>query len=530
MVANKPVPLGEEDRLRLLSELRTLSVVAREAQDRMPKYLLLAAERGVEEFKELTGMISVVSVKTSTTPRGPLTLAQYSIIILVHQKAEQGVNVFSPNDVRKVQHQLNNLLVVANRIMDEYRTARGPEALERLFASLQPRPPGAAATAAAAAGGAALDPRDVRPPAPTQPVAVDQAGTPLNPAVAASLPKGLRVEDLKPPTAKRQKTAAAAAASKADSKSSPAVGGSAPTPETARTPAKTPNTGGGLDSPLAAGAAAAAASSSPAGKGKPAAKRKRQSGSVSKVKAEATAASAASAASMPPPAAPAIEANALGLEVPPHAEFFKARKDLETGQADVWAALADAVQEYTTAANTATAGTATGAVVDLTDDELFAQFMDLPQHTQQSFPAIPHVIDPALAASAVATAAPAAEWPTPELYHSRSGGAAVGAHGGDAGDVDGDDAAGTDTSPESIKTVGSTAGGVHHPPAASSAVTKGGAGGPGADRAGASSNGAVGLGIGRLSDDLLLPLSPITAAYNGGIFAWEDVDYDQAVM
>jgi NAD-specific glutamate dehydrogenase len=43
-----------------LSELRQLAAAAREAQERMPRYLVVAADKGADEFRDVTSLISVV--------------------------------------------------------------------------------------------------------------------------------------------------------------------------------------------------------------------------------------------------------------------------------------------------------------------------------------------------------------------------------------------------------------------------------------------------------------------------------------
>lgn len=47
----------------MLAELRTLAGAARDAKDKMAKYLLVAAEKGLEDFSRVSQLIQVVSTR-----------------------------------------------------------------------------------------------------------------------------------------------------------------------------------------------------------------------------------------------------------------------------------------------------------------------------------------------------------------------------------------------------------------------------------------------------------------------------------
>jgi len=184
-----------------------------------------------------------------------------------------------------------------------------------------------------------------------QPPSSVGAGARQSPAMeelASKLPKGLRVEDLKPPPSKRQK---------GKSGQSPAMQGQTPDP-------KTPSIA--ADSP--AGMPGSANSKKPMAVGN---KRKRQT-------------SNAAALSKTPkflaPAIPKIET--ASTEDIRHKAFFEAQAALANGTADPWSALTSAMEEYEKAdavKPSTSVATASKPPVrsDPTDDELFAQFMDL---------------------------------------------------------------------------------------------------------------------------------------------------------
>jgi hypothetical protein len=182
--------------------------------------------------------------------------------------------------------------------------------------------------------------------------------------LASKLPKGLRVEDLKPPPSKRQKN---------KSGQSPAV----QTPDNPKTPS------------VAADSPAGIPGSAQSKKGVPGAatagnnKRKRQASNAAGLKTPKFVA----------PAIPKIETS----EDPRHKAFFEAQAALANGTADPWAALTSAIEDFqaaraefdpdpeplsikpytATSASTATApAPAKSTRSGPSDEELFAEFMD----------------------------------------------------------------------------------------------------------------------------------------------------------
>lgn len=248
--------------------------------------------------------------------------------------------------------------------------------------------------------------------------------------MASKLPKGLRVEDLKPPPAKRQR---GGAANKQAAGASPASSNVGATPEAARTPANM------APSPAQSGTTSAK-------KGNAGNKRKRQA-SVNKTpksqqtdaKAEGTA-TPGTAANIkgPEPAknnALGINIDAVELEIQENAAFFTAYENMRNygdkaslskpgsdDSAAVFAALSSALAEYSASyGSTNVSVDPKSGLSAIGDDELFAQFIDVPKADDE--------------------AASAWTLPTPELFR-----------GSFHHDED------SDTSPESIKTVGSTTG------------------------------------------------------------------------
>jgi hypothetical protein len=296
-------------------------------------------------------------------------------ILITSQHAEQGRFCFSPDHVHKLKFQLAALITSANTLYEEYRA--GPEGaarMDRLFGSVtkaSPREPGPSA-----ANGAASS----------------------NSTLVANMPKGLRVEDLKPPPSKRAK-------GKAGVNGSPAPGGAAPTPEAAKTPASHI-----ADSPIAL--------SSPAGPAKKGSAKRKRGATVTSVKDENGAKESSAATptgNMPPPPAPPpvdILPTPAEIEAAQHRAFFKSRSALENGgDSDILAALTSAVAEYNAAFDIAAAVPAVIVADTAGDKEFFAQWIDVDQMN---------------------------ELPTPELYQP-----------GTAEEE-------PNTSPESIKTVAST--------------------------------------------------------------------------
>lgn len=214
-------------------------------------------------------------------------------ILITHQHAEQGRFCFSADHVHRLKFQLASLITNANTLYEEYRAGPdGPGRVDRLLGGLNKNSP--------------------RDPAGN----AGNSSTP-NPSLIANMPKGLRVEDLKPPPSKRAK-------GKAGANGSPASGAAAPTPEAAKTPASHI-----ADSPIA--------TSSPAGPAKKGgAKRKR--GATVTVKEDSKdgmareSTGATPSGHMPPPPAPQpveILPTPAEIEAAQHRAFFKARSELE---------------------------------------------------------------------------------------------------------------------------------------------------------------------------------------------------------
>jgi hypothetical protein len=178
--------------------------------------------------------------------------------------------------------------------------------------------------------------------------------------LASKLPKGLRVEDLKPPPSKRQK---------GKSGQSPAV----------QTPDNNPKTPSNLaDSPANI---PGSGSKKPTNINAANNKRKRNASNAAAIKTPKFVA----------PAIPKVES----VEENQHRMFFEAQIGLANGTADPWAAITSAIEDFEKAqaedaarsvpvvkpASTTTASTskapATAERAGPTDDELFAEFLDL---------------------------------------------------------------------------------------------------------------------------------------------------------
>ena len=324
-----------------------------------------------------------------------------------------------------MRDQLNRTLFKLNQVQKQLEsTLEGQLHLQRLFATLE---------AAHVPGNTSM------PPPSSLPNAEE---------IATKLPKGLRVEDLKAPPAKRQRGANAGRGVASPAGSAPAA-----TPEAAKTPAGT------ADSPAQPGSSSkkgAAASN----------KRKRQPSAAAKTPKLVAEVRADLPRSAPTPTQSRdmgkAQNNALGIkldvveaEIQEHAPFFATynslrAKDTETQDPspELWSALTAALDEYhatmgltngqTTdgypASSAQNANLANGLNVTVGgldnndimngmgngsgDDELFERFIDVSK------------IDDG--------------WtlPTPELFRVNSR----------EEDVEGD------TSPESVRTVGSTTG------------------------------------------------------------------------
>lgn len=178
--------------------------------------------------------------------------------------------------------------------------------------------------------------------------------------MASKLPKGLRVEDLKPPPSKRQK---------GKSGQSPAV----QTPDNPKTPSVAADSPANIPTSAQSKKPTGTAINSGAGAG--ANKRKRQSSNAAALKTPKFAAPL-----------PKIEPG----ENSQHKVFFDAQAALTSGHAEPWAAITSAMQEFE-AAKVEAAKIALGQTSILasaavptslpangpSDDELFAEFMDL---------------------------------------------------------------------------------------------------------------------------------------------------------
>jgi hypothetical protein len=257
---------------------------------------------------------------------------------------------------------------------------------------------------------------------------------------------------------------------------------------------------------------------------------------------------------MPPPDLPL---NALGLDVPPHAAFFKARNELEEGgpDIDVWSALTNAMQEYQDAtaalrlpsvqagqpsSGLVTMGMGTGVGAgfgiglgeDVSDEELFAQFID--------FPPLPEG-DNGTGKAQAGTGSGASGDLQPNAQNNTNGGGSGGRGSGSGGFgveaptpelyfpswTAGDGEDDSDLSPESIRTVGSTSGMIIPGPMG---VTPSTGHRHHSDAKPADGKEHVqdedhGMGQGGMT---LLSQSPASGAYNGGLFAWEDYDMSQS--
>jgi hypothetical protein len=300
-------------------------------------------------------------------------------ILICCQHAEQGRFCFPADHIHKLKFQLASLLTSANTLYEEYRA--GPEGsarIDRLFGGL-PK----------------ASPRESGPN-------IVNGASSSNPQLVANMPKGLRVEDLKPPPSKRAK-------GKAGINGSPA----APTPEAVKTPAS--HIG---DSPVA--------TSSPAGPAKKgSAKRKRGATvTISKEDKEKESTGLTPAAQMPPPPAPLpvdILPTPAEMEVAQHRAFFQSRSEVERGESDVYSALEKAVAEYT-AALESTPIEVTTILDAATDSAFFAQWIDAdqlnelptpelyyPGSTEADFNASPESIKTVPSTNQVPTPLPAVE-------------------------------------------------------------------------------------------------------------------------
>jgi hypothetical protein len=268
---------------------------------------------------------------------------QYTTIQVITGQAAQDKYMATPPDLSMLRDRITSILNRFSNFMSEMLS--NPEtapSLTRLLAAVEQGP--------SSVGGSIT------------------RQSPAMEDLAAKMPKGLRVEDLKPPPSKRQR---------GKSGQSPAVQGQTPDP-------KTPSIA--ADSPAGLPGSANSKKAVPTANAN---KRKRQTSN------------AAALNKTPKFAAPAIPKIETTEDIR-HKAFFEAQAALANGTADPWSALTSAMEEFekaqaedrsTTAPVvkpvTATSGLANAPITaasakplvatrsDPTDDELFAQFMDL---------------------------------------------------------------------------------------------------------------------------------------------------------
>jgi hypothetical protein len=372
-------------------------------------------------------------------------------VFLALQCSESGRFPFGIDDLGKIRDSLQNILLKFNNLFKQVAsTPEGQLQIQRMNELLD-----------------SARPQSTSMPPPSS-VAED---------IASKLPKGLRVEDLKPPPAKRQKGAAG--------KASPA----AATPE-----AKTPLG----DSPVPPGSASS----------KKGGKRKRQE-STSKPAAPQPA--AARTPILPPPPPPPAKGNALGInldvveaEIQEHAPFFSAYNALRapvlpvestptstldlSGNDEIWTQLIDAINGFQ-------ADPANHSVANAEVSSALNPMSTLNVNVNTSGPSRPTStagdddwFEKFIDVSKMDESAPAWTLPTPELFRVNS--------------RDEDD----DTSPESIKTVGSTTGMSLKTPVISN----------------------MGLEKGEKEQVPVLGGfgSPEGAAYNGVFFGWDESSFN----
>lgn len=236
-------------------------------------------------------------------------------IFIALQHAEAGRFPFSLADLAKLRDPLHKTLFKLNNIFKALASsADGQAHLQKVTTALDSAQPALSSSM----------------PPPTS----------LPEDIAAKLPKGLRVEDLKPPPAKRQKGTAG--------RGSPAQSGTAGTPE-----AKTPV--GTADSPAAAPGSSSKKSSAAAG-----GKRKRQASTSRTPVAQQVAEVKENLAKQEARAVQPAKNNMLGInidrveaEVQENAPIFAAydalrsdSTDATAGSDEIWASLIAAVDQY----------------------------------------------------------------------------------------------------------------------------------------------------------------------------------------
>lgn len=237
-----PRQVPEQEMPQLNAIARELLGMAKEARDKMPQFLLVAAAKGGGLLETVGRLVQL-----------------YMWALSICQSMEKRQPTATLTDVTKLKMALKNFLEQLNTAYKAHAaTANGYAALQALkqnapapmptptLSSVQPLPA----------------------PGPTNPAAMDES-------LASKLPKGLRMEDLKQPPAKRQKGPATkatgsptiGAAATAEAKTTPTGGQNSPAgkkptdkptpgstaannkrkrqPSTASSIAKTPKTGAG---------------------------------------------------------------------------------------------------------------------------------------------------------------------------------------------------------------------------------------------------------------------------------------------
>ncbi|RXK40766.1 hypothetical protein M231_02018 [Tremella mesenterica] len=249
-VANKVQTFSDEDRRRYDAEVRALQPTAQDMRSRIVKYILAAAERlSIDDVSHAGQMIT-----------------WYLLAFMALEGIEAGRYMFTIDEVVRLGKTLSN---GQNKISDLIQQAlnqsnEGSVNLRRLFTAIDnanistpiiappsvpppasqtlptaPAPVPAPAPAPPVTSAPPPAPVPMRPPStiPVQSAHQPQSAKPPTPqmdANASRLPQGLRVEDLKPPPARRQKKNAAT------STPTPKLA-SAPTPVPAAAPEKTPH-------------------------------------------------------------------------------------------------------------------------------------------------------------------------------------------------------------------------------------------------------------------------------------------------
>jgi hypothetical protein len=433
------------------------------------------------------------------------------------QRAEEGTYINDKDAIAKIRAQFEQIWFSANQAFEQLRqTPEGIARLQQLNEFLARQAQGSAKTE---------DDKDKKPSTGTM-SAGGQASASGAAAANIQIPKGLRMEDLKPPPAKRAKGKAAAAAAAAAGQS-PAQAGQ--TPEAARTPVTATINAPG-DSPVN--------TTSPARK----APVKRKRAQNTKAAKEEAAASAATGKERAVPRTPT--ATAGGAVQPPlqppvfdeNAAFFRARAELENSLRRVG--------QTGSMAGTGDAGASAAAVAaDVGIWATLAEAVESWETTQQEH---------AQTMAALLPAAPNSAVPNPASTKGVNGSGSVNATGNLAGsgpqhqsiedalfaswtndvqlvelstpDLYHGSLYDDDTSPESIKTVGSTTGLFFgNQASAMTGTTAGGAGTAGAIK--------TDLGAGMPGKDTLvagewLTMSPESRAYNGSL-SWDDsADFD----